>query len=503
MSAIEIFLPDQQSTERFGEDVALALSRGDLVTLSGDLGAGKSSLARAIIRTIADDEQLDVPSPTFTLVQTYDELRLPVAHADLYRLSSGEELDELGLDEMLGDGVVLVEWPQRADGFLPAARFAMDLRHEGEGRQLRIETDDEAAFTRLLNSRAVRTFLEMNGRHQAKRRFLFGDASPRRYETVQSVHGHEILMIAPAMPYDPPLRDGKSYRQVAHLAENAQAFAAMDGLIGQHGFRVPEIRARDLDQGFLLLENFGTQGLLDEAGKPISERYETAGRLLAHMHVVDWPDKASLVGYEDHVVADFDRDAMMIEVELLGNWYAPRMTGRELNPKQKQDFTAAWDQIFTSLQTAEKSLLLRDYHSPNLFWFDEASGIDRIGLIDFQDAMIGPAAYDVASLAMDARVTIEPVLEASIVHAYCDERRKLGHPFDEASFRAAYAIMGAQRNSKILGIFVRLDQRDGKPHYLRHLPRIHDYLARTLRHPVLAPLREWYSANDLLPEDAK
>lgn len=137
-SSISYFLPDEAATRRFGEDFALALQKGDLVTLSGDLGAGKSSLARAIIRAIADDEGLDVPSPTFTLVQSYETLRIPVAHADLYRISHGEELDELGLPEFLEDGVVLAEWPEQGEGFLPEPSFAVTLSHEGAGRRITV-----------------------------------------------------------------------------------------------------------------------------------------------------------------------------------------------------------------------------------------------------------------------------------------------------------------------------------------------------------------------------
>lgn len=156
---LELFLPDEAATKRFGEDFALALVKGDLVTLSGDLGAGKSSLARAVIRAIADDEGLEVPSPTFTLVQSYEALRLPVAHADLYRISHGEELDELGLVEFLEDGVVLSEWPEQAEGFLPEPSFAVTLTHEGAGRRIVIR-GTEAAIARLERTLKIRTFLE-------------------------------------------------------------------------------------------------------------------------------------------------------------------------------------------------------------------------------------------------------------------------------------------------------------------------------------------------------
>ncbi|PRD44339.1 tRNA (adenosine(37)-N6)-threonylcarbamoyltransferase complex ATPase subunit type 1 TsaE [Phyllobacterium phragmitis] len=504
MSTSKISLANEDEAIRFGEDFALALAKGDLVAFSGDLGAGKSTLARAIIRTLANDSALDVPSPTFTLVQSYPDLRLPVAHADLYRLSSGAELDELGLDEALEEGVVLVEWPEQAQGTLPASAFAVKLYHEGEGRKLVIEADGEPQ-RRLARSLAIRRFLDRSGRKDAARRYFLGDASPRGYETVTGAHGIEMLMNAPPMPYDPPVKNGRPYRQIAHLAENVFAFVGMDRLLRAKGFHAPEILAEDLDNGLLLIEHMGSNGVLDAEGRPIAERYEACARLLAHVHQAEWPRQTPVAEAIVHTIPDFDRDAMMIEVELLSAWYAPRMTGRPLDDAGKTSFEAAWDEVFAHLDGAEKSLTLRDFHSPNIIWRDTAEGFDRIGLIDFQDAMIGPAAYDLASLAQDARVAIEPELEARLFQAYCDERRKLGGTFDEEEFRAAYSIMSAQRNSKILGIFVRLDQRDGKPYYLKHLPRIRAYLQRSLTHPVLAPVRMWYEENGLLrdPESGR
>jgi aminoglycoside/choline kinase family phosphotransferase len=145
--------------------------------------------------------------------------------------------------------------------------------------------------------------------------------------------------------------------------------------------------------------------------------------------------------------------------------------------------------------------MLRDFHSPNIIWRGDRSGHDRLGIVDFQDALIGPSAYDVASLAMDARVTTSPEIEKQTLDAYVAARYTAG-AFDEASFLESYAIMAAQRNSKILGIFVRLEKRDGKPYYLKHLPRIRDYLRRALSHPALASLREFYDAHGLLEERA-
>src|SRR5690606_33439578 len=263
----------------------------------------------------------------------------------------------------------------------------------------------------------------------------------RKYETIASEQGIEIFMNAPALPYDPPLKKGKSYRQIAHIAENIRAFIAIGSLLESKGFSVPQMRAMDLDAGFLVLEDFGTEGVRAAAGEPIQERYEAAAIFLAHLHGVDWPDRVPVKGFEDHLIASFDREAMMMEVDLVGQWYAPRMMGRELTDTENAAYHIAWNKVFDAIADAETSLLLRDYHSPNLFWFPEKEGKDKIGTIDFQDAMIGPAAYDVASLALDARVRISPEIEAATLDAYCAERRRLGHAFDEDAFLRAYAVM--------------------------------------------------------------
>jgi aminoglycoside/choline kinase family phosphotransferase len=139
--------------------------------------------------------------------------------------------------------------------------------------------------------------------------------------------------------------------------------------------------------------------------------------------------------------------------------------------------------------------VLRDYHSPNLLWLPEREGLARIGLLDFQDAVMGPAAYDLASLLQDARVDVPETMEIALLSRYTRARRAADAGFDAPAFARAYATLAAQRASKILGIFARLDRRDGKPQYLRHMPRVWAYLRRSLAHPALAPLAAWYRAN--------
>jgi aminoglycoside/choline kinase family phosphotransferase len=119
----------------------------------------------------------------------------------------------------------------------------------------------------------------------------------------------------------------------------------------------------------------------------------------------------------------------------------------------------------------------------------------RVGVIDFQDAVLGPAAYDLVSLLQDARLDVPETLELTLLSRYIKARRTTEENFDAAAFAELYAIMSAQRNTRLLGTFARLNGRDGKPHYLKHQPRIWTYLTRSLAHPALASIRDWYAAH--------
>lgn len=494
-SPLTIHLADEDATTRLGADLAAAAKVGDVFALSGDLGAGKTTFARGFVRALANDAGLDVPSPTFTLVQSYAG-RIPAHHYDLYRLPDGSDLDELGFDEAIADGVALVEWPERALDALPAARIDIVLRHDGGGRSAEISAPP-GSLARIRRSLDIRAFLRDAGLSAARRTFLLGDASTRAYEIVEADgFARRILMNAPRMPDGPPIRDGKPYSQIAHLAESVVPFVAVDRALRERGFSAPEIHAQDLDRGLLLIEHLGDASFLAD-GVPVADRYAAAAALLAEVHRCEWPRQMPVGDGSHHDLPAYDRDAMMIEAELLLDWYVPEITGSPVTEDDRAEYREAWNKAIDRLAAAERSIVLRDYHSPNIIWREHESGHARLGIIDFQDAMWGPAAYDVASLAQDARVTIAPELESLTVAAYKEARRE-GGPFDEKGFDEAYAIMAAQRNSKILGIFVRLNRRDGKPQYMKHLPRIRDYVARVLSHPSVAEVSAFYRSRGLL-----
>jgi aminoglycoside/choline kinase family phosphotransferase len=187
-------------------------------------------------------------------------------------------------------------------------------------------------------------------------------------------------------------------------------------------------------------------------------------------------------------------NAFLIEVELLLDWYLPRL-GAELAESERESLRALWRELLQPAIDAPPTWVLRDFHSPNLLWLPKRSEIARLGVLDFQDAVIGPAAYDLASLLQDARVDVTEQLEVALLGRYVRGRRQKQPEFDTTAFIRTYATLAAQRASKILGIFARLDMRDGKPQYLRHLPRVWGYLQRGLGHPALEALNAWYIAH--------
>ncbi|MEX6507358.1 tRNA (adenosine(37)-N6)-threonylcarbamoyltransferase complex ATPase subunit type 1 TsaE [Jiella sp. M17.18] len=497
----EVILADTEATERLGADLALLLRPGDVVALEGDLGAGKSTLARAAVRAIADDAGLEVPSPTYTLVQSYDTTP-PVAHFDLYRLGDASELSELGFEDAAESGVVLVEWPERAADVLAAANVRIQLATlpGGAGRIATITADGPAA-ARIARTLALRAFLVDAGLGTAARHRFTGDASPRRYETVDADDSKLVLMDAPRQPAGPVIRDGLPYTRIAHIAEDVVPFVALARTLHAAGFAVPAILRSDIEKGILLINHLGSGSVLDDAGRPIAARYEAAAECLAELHAFPWPQDIPVADGIVHTVPRFDRRAMQAEIDLLIDWFLPSRKGRKATGDERALFEEIWSELFDELASAETSLILRDVHSPNIIWRQQESGRARVGLIDFQDAMIGPSAYDLASLAQDARVNIPAELEASLVSTYIDRRRADRADFDAFGFERDYAIMATQRASKILGIFVRLCERDGKPQYLRHIPRLKTYLARTLGHPSLAALRSLYADWGVLDED--
>ena len=496
-SSFSVALPDEQATQRLAVDIANALAAGDFITLSGDLGAGKTTFARALIRHLAGDPEAEVPSPTFTLMQGYDLPQFQLIHVDLFRLSGSAELAELGFGDLPEDAVVLIEWPDRAAGALPPDRLDIALmlapKLKLEFRHARV-TGYGTLAPRVDRMAATRQFVAESGYSEAARTRLQGDASTRSYERLKLGDKQLVLMNSPRRPDGPPVRNGKPYSTIAHLADNVIPFVAMANGLRQFGFSTPAVYHADLDQGLLILEDLGDERVVSgEPPMPIRERYETAVDALLALHALRLPDTLPVSPHVEHRIPSYDMDALLIEVELLLDWFLPRLNAA-VPDAERDAFRALWRGLLQPAIDAAPTWVLRDFHSPNLLWLPRRSEVARLGILDFQDAVMGPAAYDLASLLQDARVDIPAEIELALLGRYLRGRARAEADFDPGQFIQLYVTLAAQRASKILGIFARLDLRDGKPQYLRHMPRVWDYLQRSLSHPSLESLKSWYSA---------
>ncbi len=497
-SSFTVALADEQATRRLMVDIAASIEPGDLITLSGDLGAGKTTFARALIRHLGGNEAIEVPSPTFTLMQAYELPRFTLVHADLYRLSGPAELAELGFEDLGESAVTLLEWPDRAANFLPADRLDIAFTlapQQGETFRHARVTGYGTFAPRAERIAAIRTFLERAGFGRAARRRIQGDASTRSYERLALQGKSFMFMNSPRRPDGPPVRDGKPYSAIAHLAESVTPFVAMALGLREHGFSAPTILAADREAGLLVIEDLGNELVVaGDPPAPIEERYAAAADLLAALHRLPLSDVLNVDPGVEYRLPRYDLEALLIEVELLIDWYLPKLDAA-ISGTKRDAYAALWRDALSPAIEAAPTWVLRDFHSPNLLWLPNREGVARIGLLDFQDAVMGPAAYDLASLLQDARVDVPEALEIALLSRYTRARLGRDAGFDASGFARAYATLAAQRASKILGIFARLERRDGKPQYLRHLPRVWAYLQRSLAHPALAPLNAWYRAN--------
>lgn len=283
---------------------------------------------------------------------------------------------------------------------------------------------------------------------------LAGDASFRRYFRAVGHERSAILMDAP-----PPHEDPRPFIAIAEW-------------LGGHGFGAPQILGSDLTHGLVLLEDFGDarfRETVDAAPESELRLYEEAVDVLIRLRDVPAAD-----------IPPYDADQLHREAALLTEWYCPAVAA----DVDVDGYRAAWDAVFATAIADTPVTVLRDYHAENLMLIERG-----LGLLDFQDALAGHPAYDLVSLLQDARRDVHPDLEAAMLDRYL---RITGAG---EAFSTAYHVLGAQRNAKIVGIFTRLWQRDGKPRYPGLCPRVWEYLNRDLEHPALAPVKAWFDAN--------
>lgn len=339
-------------------------------------------------------------------------------------------------------------------------------------------------------------FIASAGWGDAAVRAFPGDASTRRYFRLTRGDDSAVLMDAPAKAESaacppeatPEERVKLGYNALARLAgPNLAAFTGLASELTARGFSAPRILAADLEHGFLLLEDLGDRLFVHaiREGEDESALYEHAIDTLAALYRSSFPDRLSYASAEWPLL-DYDAPALGAETALFLDWYAKHRAGT-VGDAARAEWEAIWSDLFGALEAHASGPALRDYHAENLLWLPDRDGPARVGLLDFQDALFAHPAYDLVSLVEDARRDVSPALSAPLKRRFMD---KAGLSGAEA-FDTAYAVLGAQRNAKILGIFVRLSERDGKPRYLDFLPRVARHFVNDLAHPALAPLKRW------------
>ncbi len=461
-------LPDPAATVELARRLARLARRGDVIALKGDLGAGKTAFARALIQAMAGSA-VDVPSPTFTLVQTYDTPVGMVWHFDLYRLESPDEAVELGLDQAFAEGISLVEWPERLH-VLPAEALVLEFlfAERADARRLLLRMGGDWR-TRLVGEGAsgeravaIARFLARAGWGDAALQPLQTDASFRHYTRLRRGGETAMLMDAP-----PPLED-------------VRPFVRIDRHLCAQGFSAPRILAAEEGDGLLLLEDLGDDlysRVLDRRAAGAAELYGAAVDLLVALRRRPLPQG----------LAPYDLNLLLDETDRVVDWYLPEITGRPTPPELKREYQELWTDVLHRAEVLPAVLVLRDYHADNLIWLPRRDECARVGLLDFQDALEGSPAYDLASLLEDVRRPLAPALAEAMVERYIQRSG-----VDAAAFRLAYAVFAAQRNTKLIGHWPRLFRRDGKPKYLRFMPQTWRLLEHDLQHPALSAVQAWF-----------
>ena len=328
--------------------------------------------------------------------------------------------------------------------------------------------------TRPDRSAAMDAFLSRSGWYGATRIPLAADASFRRYERVLHEGREAILMDAP-----PPW-------------ENVAPFIGVTNHLQRYRLSVPRIFAQDVESGFLLLEDLGdasfTKLLRAEPARE-GELYAAACQALVEITRASQRDDAVHLPYYDMAVC-------LREVGLFAEWFLPQVVGIARAKELREEWLELWANVISRAGLQQNCLVHRDYHADNLFWLNDRQGHHAVGMLDYQDALWGDAAYDLASLLEDARRDVTSETVSACLRQFIEETGE-----NENEFITRYAVLAAQRNAKIIGIFARLSVRDCKAYYVNYLPRVWGHFMNDIQHPLLAPIAAFIERH--VPSDAR
>ena len=270
--------------------------------------------------------------------------------------------------------------------------------------------------------------------------------------------------------------------------EEVEPFIKICNFLCQKEFSAPQIITHDIGNGFLLLEDFGSKLyskvlLAEDCEFSEQQLYRKAIDVLVKLHQIE----------VDIDVPHYSTGKLLEEVCLLIDWYFQALNNEALSISLREEYIEIWSKLLESLHFKQDCLVLRDYHADNLMWLEDRVGHRKVGLLDFQDAVIGSVAYDVVSLLEDARRDVGDGIVHEMINYYLEATNH-----NRRDFLADYTILSAQRNCKIIGIFTRKALRDNDKRYLKLLPRVWTYIRASLNNPLLLPLKNWFDKTSVL-----
>ena len=470
--------------EKLAKELVPLLNEGGVMTLNGQIGAGKTTLAKLIIQELTQTPLEDIVSPTFNLYHTYNRDNLEIAHYDFYRIESEIELLEIDLNESLTDKICIIEWADKFRDLLPKDRIEIFITCKKNERVYRI--NPLGKFREVVSNRAkIENYLGGLDINFTELQRLPGDASKRNYYRVMSPDNTMILMDA---------TQESNIKSKTGLSNGIDDFIKIQKYLDSIDVRVPKLIVRNRIDNILLEEDLGEYSYADMLTKENYQKlYNPAIKTLIHISNINHPKNIS-TDSNPHYLKEFDLDIYLNEAEIFIDYYWPFIHGKQCNADKKQEFTHVMGEVYSNL-TDDKTLMLRDFHSPNLLFLENEDGFRKCAVIDFQDALFGHPLYDLVSLTNDARTTIDEHQEKYLIDLYKKDFPFNNFQFDSLSFIEQYHILGVQRSIKILGIFARLAILETNQNYLVHMPRVICYIKRIMQSGSIQTLACWLNQN--------
>ena len=470
--------------EKLAKELVPLLNEGGVMTLNGQIGAGKTTLAKLIIQELTQTPLEDIVSPTFNLYHTYNRDNLEIAHYDFYRIESEIELLEIDLNESLTDKICIIEWADKFRDLLPKDRIEIFIKCKKNERVYRI--NPLGKFREVVSNRAkIENYLGGLDINFTELRRLPGDASKRNYYRVMSPDNTMILMDA---------TQESNIKSKTGLSNGIDDFIKIQKYLDSIDVRVPKLIVRNRIDNILLEEDLGEYSYADMLTKENYQKlYNPAIKTLIHISNINHPKNIS-TDSNPHYLKEFDLDIYLNEAEIFIDYYWPFIHGKQCNADKKQEFTNVMGEVYSNL-TDDKTLMLRDFHSPNLLFLENEDGFRKCAVIDFQDALFGHPLYDLVSLTNDARISIDEHQEKYLIDLYKKDFPFNNFQFDSLSFIEQYHILGVQRSIKILGIFARLAILETNQNYLVHMPRVICYIKRIMQSGSIQTLACWLNQN--------